>query len=101
VTDCRDEPNETFLVASFAFTEWGYNALVLTCEEALDEGLWGPGDSSPTFERHCGDVLIIPDKMSVWHGGEADALELIGEHGGCHPDEMLVPFASVRGNRLQ
>lgn len=96
-----DDPEDTRTAVQSALTKCGCNALVLTREEALDEGLWGLDDPSMTFKRHCGDLLVIPDQISIWHGGEAEALNLIGEHGGCHPNEMLVPFASVRGDQLQ
>lgn len=84
-----------------ALAERGCDALVLTCTEAIDEGLWGPGEPSATFTRHCGDLLVIPDELGVWHAGEADELDLVGMHGGCHPDEMIVPFAVARADRLQ
>lgn len=79
----------------------GCDALVLTCKEAIDEGLWGPGEPSTTFTHHCGDLLVIPNELGVWHAGEADELDLVGMHGGCHPDEMIVPFAVARADRLQ
>lgn len=84
-----------------ALAERSCDALVLTCKEAIDEGLWGPGDPSETFERHCGDLLVIPDELGVWHAGESAELDLVGMHGGCHPDEMIVPFAAAHGDRLQ
>lgn len=84
-----------------ALAERSCDALVLTCKEAIDEGLWGPGNPSETFERHSGDLLVIPDELGVWHAGESTELDLVGMHGGCHPDEMIVPFAAARGDRLQ
>lgn len=96
-----DDPEATRDTVQVALTDCGCEALVLTREEALGEELWGPGAQSTTFKRHCGDVLVIPDQLSVWHTAEAHALDLIGEHGGCHPDEMLVPFASARADQLQ
>lgn len=80
-------------------TYYGY--VTEDCTEAIDEGLWGPGEPSGTFRRHCGDLLVIPDELGVWHAGEADELDLVGMHGGCHPDEMIVPFAVARADRLQ
>jgi hypothetical protein len=71
------------------------DALVLTREDALGEGLFGPGDPSETFVRQCGDVLVIPRDRSMWHGKERDSLEYVGMHGGLHSDEQLVPFAAV------
>lgn len=77
-----------------------YQALVLTREDALAEGLFGPGEPSETFTRQCGDVLVVPHDLGMWHGGEPDELEQIGMHGGLHPNEQLVPFAAVRLDAL-
>jgi len=84
-----------------ALDERGCDALVLTRAEALAEGLWGPSGPSATFRRHCGDLLVIPDELSVWHADEPEELDLVGMHGGCHPDEMIVPFAAARADRLK
>lgn len=77
------------------------SALVLLCEEALSEGLFGPGDPSETFYRQCGDVLVIPRDRSMWHSEEHEELEHIGMHGGLHPDEQLVPFTAIRLDELR
>lgn len=81
--------------------EFEEQALVLTREQALTERLFGPGEPSDTFERQCGDVLLIPDERTMWYENEADELEFIGFHGGLHPDELLVPFAAVAVSDLQ
>jgi hypothetical protein len=37
----------------------------------------------------------------TWYGDEhPEELDLVGMHGGLHPDEMLVPFAAVRADQL-
>lgn len=77
------------------------DALVLTREDALREGLFGPGTVSKTLSRQCGDVLVIPRNSNMWHSGEREELEYVGMHGGLHPDEQLIPFAAVRLDGLQ
>lgn len=77
------------------------DALVLLREDALSMGLFGPGEPSETFDRQCGDVLIIPRDRSMWHSGEREELEHVGMHGGLHPDEQLVPFAAIRLDDLR
>jgi hypothetical protein len=95
-----DDPVGAREAVETALEERDCEALVLPRRAALDEELWGPVEPSATFERHCGDLVVIPDELSVWHGGESDELDLVGMHGGCHPDEMLVPFAAARADRL-
>lgn len=73
-----------------------FDALILTREDALDMGLWGPGDSGPAFERNCGDVVVVPRESSLWYPQGAPELDFEGLHGGLHPDEALVPFAPAR-----
>lgn len=75
-------------------------ALVLLREDAVSEGLFGPGNPSETFSRQCGDVLVIPRKRGMWHSEERESLEHVGMHGGLHPDEQLVPFAAIRLDEL-
>ena len=77
------------------------DALVLTREDAREEGLFGPGEPSETFLRQCGDVLVIPKESNMWHSGERVELEYVGMHGGLHPDEQLIPFAAVRLDALR
>jgi hypothetical protein len=77
------------------------DALVLTREDVLGEGLFGPGTPSETFDRQCGDVLVIPKKDSMWHSGEREELEYVGMHGGLHPDEQLIPLAAGRLDTLR
>ncbi|MFB6271230.1 MAG: alkaline phosphatase family protein, partial [Halobacterium sp.] len=76
------------------------DALVLSKDEALDEGLWGQGQPEPAFERNCGDLVVIPRTDALWHEGEPDELALAGMHGGLHPQEALVPFGVARASDL-
>lgn len=96
-----DDPASTASAAEQALAERDCEALVLRRSEALAEGLWGPGVPSATFQRHCGDPVVLPRDLGVWHGGEREELEMVGMHGGLHADEMLVPFAAARADRLQ
>jgi len=72
------------------------DALVYTREEALDIGLWGPGEPGPAFERNCGDLVAIPREGALWYREGNDELDLVGMHGGLNEREMLVPFAAAR-----
>lgn len=75
------------------------DALVLPREEAIRRELFGPGEPGALFERRLGDLVVSPRDYSVWH--DDIGLSYVGMHGGLHPDEMLVPFAAARVDRLQ
>ncbi|ELZ85928.1 type I phosphodiesterase/nucleotide pyrophosphatase [Haloferax elongans ATCC BAA-1513] len=71
------------------------DAKVLRKQEVLDADLFGSNPSS-VFERRLGDLVVVHRDLSVWYGDEArDKLDYIGMHGGLHPDEMLIPFATA------
>ncbi|SEK64307.1 alkaline phosphatase family protein [Haloferax larsenii] len=71
------------------------DAKVLRKQEVLDTDLFG-ANPSPVFERRLGDLVVVHRDRSVWYGDEArDKLDYIGMHGGLHPDEMLIPFATA------
>lgn len=71
------------------------DAAVYRKREVLDAGLFGP-DPSEAFERRLGDLLVVHRDRGVWYGEESHTLRFVGMHGGLHPDEMLVPFATAR-----
>ncbi|AXR78400.1 alkaline phosphatase family protein [Natrarchaeobaculum sulfurireducens] len=85
--ESRDDIRETL--------EDALEAQVITREEALECGLFGRGEQSQTFRRRLGDLVVCHRELSVWYGSDRPKLELVGMHGGLHPDEMLVPFAAV------
>ncbi|WP_276257337.1 alkaline phosphatase family protein [Haloglomus litoreum] len=68
-------------------------------DPTLDRALFGP-DRSATFEARRGDLLVVARETGVWHR-RTDVLDYRGLHGGLHPQEMLVPFAAARTDRLQ
>lgn len=76
------------------------DALVLTREAALESDLWGNGDSCQLFAERVGDLVVIPETTTVWHSEEPEELDLVGDHGGLHPREQLVPFGAVTLDRL-
>lgn len=76
------------------------DALVLTREEALESNLWGTHGPSKLFTERLGDLVVIPETTTVWHSEEPEELELVGDHGGLHPRELLVPFGAVRLDSL-
>jgi hypothetical protein len=69
------------------------DALLFTRAEAIEAELFGDREPSDLFMRRCGDLIVIPDETPLWH----DPVKFghVGQHGGLHPDEMLVPFTAV------
>jgi hypothetical protein len=79
----------------------GLEARTFTRTEALDAALFGDRPASAHFRRRCGDLVLTHRALGTWFGDvEPDELGLVGMHGGLHPDEMLVPFAASRADRL-
>ncbi|MDF9745081.1 alkaline phosphatase family protein [Natrinema salsiterrestre] len=70
-------------------------ARVFTAREARERDLFGDREESDTFRRRLGDLVVCHRDQGVWYGSDSAKLELIGMHGGLHPEEMLVPFAAI------
>jgi len=59
--------------------------------------LFGDVEPSGTFLRRLGDLVLTHRDLGTWWGDhEPEELELVGMHGGLHPDEMLTGVAAVR-----
>ncbi|WP_138004352.1 alkaline phosphatase family protein [Halalkalirubrum salinum] len=64
-----------------------------TQTEAIDAELFGTHDCSETFRERCGDLIIVPRDAPIWHTDTK--FDMIGQHGGLDPAELLVPFTTV------
>ena len=67
---------------------------VMPSEQLVDEGWFGPGTPHPRFKERIGDVAIVMRErytVKEWVPGESRWLH-IGNHGGTHEDEMLIPL---------
>ncbi len=74
-------------------------ARVFTADEVRERSLFGDGEESAVFRRRVGDLVVCHRDQSVWYGSDPAKFELIGMHGGLHPDEQFVPFAAVGSRR--
>ena len=66
-------------------------AWVLTAEETIDEGWFGPEVTDAARSR-LGDVAVVA--KDCWYftdPADNPRIELIGRHGSLTPDEMLIP----------
>ncbi|ELZ91257.1 type I phosphodiesterase/nucleotide pyrophosphatase [Haloferax mucosum ATCC BAA-1512] len=87
------EPGHIDAVYDMLTTE--LDARVFRKQEILDTDLFGPNPSE-AFERRLGDLVVVHRDLGVWFGDEEpSSLRFISMHGGLHPDEMLVPFATA------
>lgn len=68
-------------------------------EEIIDQDLFGDRKPSDRFKQRCPDLLAVPRKGFAMDDDEVS--EIVGMHGGLHPDEMLVPFAAARIDTLR
>lgn len=75
--------------------DWlGERADVMPSRALQDEGWFGPGTPHPRFAERIGEVaLVMRGRYTVkdWTAGESRHLH-IGNHGGTHEDEMLIPL---------
>ena len=82
---------------AYVETHLGEAFACLDAAEALEAGLFGPGQPMPEVERRLGD-LILPargDHILYWPQKEPDT-EILGRHGGLSAEEMLVPWLAMR-----
>jgi hypothetical protein len=81
----------------------GDKAQILETKQAAKSGLFGLGKTSESFLERTGNLIIVPyGKETVWFEHRSGRrINLLGQHGGLHPDEMLVPFAAAKLSSLK
>jgi hypothetical protein len=68
---------------------------LISQENALNAGLFGPGRVHPDLKARIGDLIAIARQDAyLWWANEDDFL--LGRHGSLHPHDMLVPFLAAR-----
>jgi hypothetical protein len=81
----------------------GNKAQIIETKEAAEKGLFGLGiPDKEVFER-TGNLMILPyGNETVWYeNSEGDKISFLGQHGGLHAEEMLVPFAITKLSNLK
>jgi hypothetical protein len=88
-------PGREGLVREYFETAWPGKFALITQEDALDAGLFGPGPHHPKLKDRIGDLIAVAkDGSYLWWSETKDFL--LGRHGGlCHA-EMVVPFLAAR-----
>lgn len=71
-------------------------AHVLTIEEALAAGLFGPGPVSPELRRRLGDIVVLPYLGTfVWWRNAIVKNPFHGHHGGLSAEELITVLGVV------
>lgn len=69
------------------------NFTLISQDEAIQSGLFGPGPHHPDLINRVGDFIAISNEDAyLWWADQKDSL--LGRHGGLFPDDMLVPFVA-------
>ena len=89
---------QTELLAS-ANEAHGQQAWVVSREQTIDEGWFGPVMSAPVASR-LGDVaLVAREPVTFFDPADSGPYELVCRHGSLTSAEMLVPLLATRGHR--
>lgn len=77
----------------------GQQAWVVSREQTIDEGWFGPVMSAPVASR-LGDVaLVAREPVTFFDPADSGPYELVCRHGSLTSAEMLVPLLATRGHR--
>lgn len=81
----------------------GSKARIVETKEAIQEGLFGLGDVGTEFFDRVGNLLILPYRNeTVWFEHFKNRrVTLHGHHGGLNEEEMLVPLAITKLDKLK
>ena len=78
---------------------FGDDFLLMTGQEAIDKGLFGPGRRHERLPISAGDFMAFSLNEATLHYKRKEDRELIGVHAGLTEIEMRVPLIAVRGHQ--
>ena len=81
----------------------GNKAQIIETKEAAEKGLFGLGIPERDVIERTGNLMILPyGNETVWYeNSEGGKISFLGQHGGLHEEEMLVPFAITKLSDLK
>ncbi len=81
----------------------GNKAKIVETKQAINDGLFGRGEVGKQFVDRAGNLLILPYRNeTVWFEHFKDIkYNPIGQHGGLSPEEMIVPLAVTKLDKLK
>jgi predicted AlkP superfamily pyrophosphatase or phosphodiesterase len=88
-------PGQSEAVYAYLERTWPGQFCVIETAHAIENGLFGPGSPHPALQDRLGDAIVVAREDAYLWWPDRDN-HLFGRHGGLHPDEMLVPFLTVR-----
>jgi len=87
-------PGQREAVREYFEHTWPNQFTLYEPSNAVENGLFGPGEPHPHLYDRLGDLIVMAKGESyLWWSRKVD--HLYGRHGGLSADEMLVPFLAV------
>lgn len=89
------KPGMSDAVAEIVEGSWPGEFSLIPSMDALQAGLFGPGDPDPRTPSRIGDMICLAHGQSyIWWSAKEN--RMLGRHGGLSPTEMLVPLYALR-----
>jgi hypothetical protein len=89
------KPGKESTLREYVAATWPDQFVLVDSKTVLEAGLLGPGIPAPDIYNRLGDLTLFAKGDSyLWWSEEENPL--LGRHGGLIPEEMLVPFVTVR-----
>jgi hypothetical protein len=89
------KPDAEEEVKSYINTTWPDDFVLWEPEEAVEKGIFGPGEPCAEIYDRLGDLIAAARGNAYWWWASKEN-PLIGRHGGLSAQEMLVPLLAVR-----
>ena len=88
-------PGQSEAIQEYIARTWPGMFQILPSSHALENGLFGPGESTREARSRIGDYLVISQGDAyLWWSPKPN--HLLGRHGGLSEDEMIVPLLVTR-----
>ncbi len=85
------KPGREEAVRGYFERAWPGNFTLITRQQALQAGLFGPESNRPELQDRIGDLIAISHSDAyLWWPNKTNTMQ--GRHGGLTADEMLVPL---------
>lgn len=97
------KPDKLLETQEMLMKKIGNKAKIVETKQAINDGLFGSGDAGKQFVDRAGNLLILPyGNETVWFEHYKDIkYNPIGQHGGLNSQEMIVPLAVTRLDKLK
>lgn len=92
---CFVKPGMEKIFESRFAAAFGDKFLLLTVDEAIRQGLFGPGKHHPQFPGSVGNYLAVAVGGLSLYETEEEASRFIGVHAGLTAEEMRIPLIAI------